>query len=261
LQKSKIHSFRNRNTRLVLICVFGFLYFCLFSAQLKAENTYGYCVVKDGRKGEDLFLLHNNVTFDSKIIDANFQQVLIRAWVKKIFVYDNQQILAKAKLTNQNGAVIGIALKDFTPYKFIEENDTSYVFDLSGVIPQSCINPASIVENDLNFLLSNAKQNEKIEYFSNHISKFNYQKEDFDSKYESFAVYEPNFILQKKEPRVIVIFYQSELIAIFYSRNVRAKLYDSIEMGKEYKLIYNSKFTEKTKAEMVEIFKRRMQEN
>ena len=70
---------------------------------------------------------------------------------------------------------------------------------------------------------------------------------------------EPNFILQKKEPRIIIIFYKNELIAIFYSRSVTAKLYDSIEMGKEFKLIYNSKFTENTKSEMIAIFKKRME--
>jgi hypothetical protein len=233
-------------------CVFVFI---LTSSWAKAEATYGYCNVKESRNGKDLYQLYGNTWFDCKPIDANFQQILLRVWVKKAYVYDDQQILAKAKLYNEQGKNIGMVLCDFTPYKFVEEIDTAYIFELTGVVSQACINPSSIPEIDLNKILAVAKQNALIDTFNLHFQKFGYQKNDSLQKYQSYIIFEPNFILQKKEPRILIVFYKNELIAIFYSRNVVAKLYDSIEMGKEYKLIYNSKFTENTKAEMIQIFK------
>lgn len=225
---------------------------------LNAEVTYGYCSVKETKNGKDLYQLYGNTWFDCKPIDANYQQILIRVWVKKANVYDDQQILTKAKLYSENGKIIGVALQDFTPYKFIEEIDTAYVFELSGIISQACINSSSVPETDLNKILAVAKQNAQLDTFINYLKKFKFEVQDTDQKYQSYMIYEPNFILQKKEPRILIVFYKNELIAIFYTRNVVAKLYDSIEMGKEYKLIYNSKFTENTKSEMIQIFKKRL---
>jgi hypothetical protein len=225
---------------------------------LKAEATYGYCSVKETKNGKDLYQLYGNTWFDCKPIDANFQQILLRVWVKKANVYDDQQILAKAKLYDSKGKNIGVVLVDFTPYKFIEEIDTAYIFELTGVVSQACINPSSIPELDLNKILAVAKQNAQLDTFKVHLQKFDYLQTDSLQKYQSFIIFEPNFILQKKEPRILIVFYKNELIAIFYTRNVVAKLYDSIEMGKEFKLIYNSKFTENTKSEMIQIFKNKL---
>jgi hypothetical protein len=236
-------------------CVFILL---VFGFNTKAEVTYGYCSVKESKNGKDLYQLYGNTWFDCKPIDANFQQILLRVWVKKANVYDDQQILAKSKLYNEFGIIIGVALQDFTPYKFIAELDTAYVFDLSGIISQACINPSSVPETELNKILAVAKQNAQQDTFVTHLQKFKYEAQDTGQKYQSYIIYEPNFVLQKKEPRILIVFYKNELIAIFYSRNVIAKLYDSIEMGKEFKLIYNSKFTESTKSEMIQIFKKRL---
>ena len=132
-------------------CVFILL---VFGFNTKAEVTYGYCSVKESKNGKDLYQLYGNTWFDCKPIDANFQQILLRVWVKKANVYDDQQILAKAKLYNEFGIIIGVALQDFTPYKFIAELDTAYVFDLSGIISQACINPSSVPETELNKIFS-----------------------------------------------------------------------------------------------------------
>jgi hypothetical protein len=55
-----------------------------------------------------------------------------------------------------------------------------------------------------------------------------------------------------------MVFYKEELIAIFHTRPIKVKQYDSIEMGSEYKMIYNSKFSEHTKSEMVEIYRKKL---
>ena len=232
-------------------------FFCFINC-LTAEITYGYCSVKESRSGKDLYQIFGNTYFESKPIDLNFHEILLEVYVYKNFVYDDQQILAKEKLYNINGKIIGVALVDFTPFKYVTENDSMIHFQLSGFLSSACINPSSVPEIDLNKILSFAKQNAGIELFNEYLSKFNFQKDETDSIYQSYIIFEPNFLLQKKDPRILIIFYRYELIAIFYSRSVIAKLYDSIEMGKEYKLIYNSKFTENTKSEMIQIFKKKM---
>lgn len=235
-----------------------FLFLVIFNS-LSAESTYGYCSVKESKNGKDLYQLYGNTFFESKAIEPNFHQIIIQVFVQKKYVYDDQQILAKAKLFNKQGTNIGVVITDFTPYKFINELDSMYEFEFSGIIPLACINPSSIPEIELNKILMHAKQNASIDTFYQHLKKFNYLVDDSNSIYKSFIIYEPNFLLQTKEPRILIIFYKGELISIFYSRNVVAKLYDSIEMGKEYKLIYNSKFTENTKADMINIFKKKME--
>jgi hypothetical protein len=232
-------------------------FFCFINC-LTAEITFGYCSVKESRSGKDLYQIFGNTYFESKPIDLNFHEILLEVYVHKNFVYDVQQILAKAKLYNTNGKIIGVALVDFTPFKYVTENDSMIHFQLSGFLSSACINASSVPEIDLNKILSFAKQNAGIELFNEYLSKFNFQKDDTDSIYQSYIIFEPNFLLQKKDLRILIIFYRYELIAIFYSRSVIAKLYDSIEMGKEYKLIYNSKFTENTKSEMIQIFKKKM---
>ena len=161
----------------------------LLAIKVNGETTYGYCSVKESKIGKDIFQLLGNTYFDCKPINQNFQQILLRVWVKKEWVYDDQQILAKAKLYNSQGKHIGNAIQDFTPYKFIAELDTAYVFDISGVISQACINPSSVPEIDLNKILSVAKQNAKLDTFINHIKKFNYELEDSNQKYQSNGNY------------------------------------------------------------------------
>lgn len=258
-QKNNSYKILLQLNKNVALLKYSYVFILLALAlNLNAEVTYGYCSVKETKNGKDLYQLYGNTWFDCKPINANYQQILIRVWVKKANVYDDQQILTKAKLYSEQGKIIGVALQDFTPYKFIEEIDTAYVFELSGIISQACINSSSVPETDLNKILAVAKQNAQLDTFINYLQKFKFEVQDTGQKYQSYMIYEPNFILQKKEPRILIVFYKNELIAIFYTRNVVAKLYDSIEMGKEYKLIYNSKFTENTKSEMIQIFKKRL---
>jgi hypothetical protein len=72
----------------------------LLAIKVNGETTYGYCSVKENKIGKDIFQLLGNTYFDCKPINQNFQQILLRVWVKKEWVYDDQQILAKAKLYN-----------------------------------------------------------------------------------------------------------------------------------------------------------------
>ncbi|MES2728136.1 MAG: hypothetical protein V4643_13600 [Bacteroidota bacterium] len=235
-----------------------FAFIILANGSVKAENTYGYCNIKDKKGGTDIFTLFGNTAFNCVPVDQNWQQVLVKVLVLKQKVYDDQQILSQAKLFNENRKQIGLSLIDFTPYKFIAELDSYYVFELSGLMQQACINTNSIPELDVNKILSTAKQNAEFELFEKHLKAFNYTSVDSNGKYQSFVLNEYNFTKHTYSPRILIVFYKNELIAIFYSREIIAKLYDSIEMGSQYKLIYNSKFTENTKTEMMDIYKKQM---
>lgn len=261
MQKNKKHTINQFNKLSSNKGVLLFVFLLFFQLVSKSETTYGYCNVKDKKGGTDVYTLFGKTPFDCLVLDQNWQQVLIKVWVKKDKVYDDQQILARAQFYNENRTQIGQALMDFTPYKFINEIDSYYVFEISGFMPQACIDPSSIPELDINKILAVAKQNESFDTFRSHLKKFNYIHTDSNSKYKSFIIKEPDFKKQSASPRILIVFYNNELIAIFYSREIMAKLYDSIEMGSQYKLIYNSKFTEETKSEMMTIYKKQIQSN
>lgn len=233
--------------------------FCLCCIGIRAEQTTGNCTIKDAPGGNAVFELKPAVIFESKPERQGWQRVLLKVWIPKRWVYDEEQIRVKAKLYDENRMLLGIALKDFTPYKSVGIEDSMYVFQLSGFIEQNCIAPASVAEDDLNALLKGLGQNARLDTFKTHLSKYPYQSWVAQRKYQSFVLTEPDFIQQRHTPRILMVFYENELIAIFYSRSVSARFYDSIEMGSQYKLIYNSKFTEKTKTEMLELFRAKVE--
>jgi hypothetical protein len=261
LQNNNKHTTNLFNKHASNKAVLFFVFLLFFQLISKSETTYGYCNVKDKKGGTDIYTLFGKTSFDCLVLDQNWQQVLLKVWVKKNKVYDDQQILAQAKFYNENRIQIGQALIDFTPYKFINEIDSYYVFEISGFMQQACIDPSSIPELDINKILAAARQNESFETFKSHLKKFNYSHIDSNSKYKSFIIKEPDFKKQSVSPRILIVFYKNELIAIFYSREIMANLYDSIEMGSQYKLIYNSKFTEETKSEMMTIYKKQIPSN
>ena len=241
-----------------IFCLISFI--LIIANNVKAETTSGTCTIKDDLNGNNLYELRPGIYFEVKPEKNGWHRILLKVWVQKKFTYSEEQILHKAKLFDENRKQIGIAINDFTPYKMVGEIDSMYCFQLSGYIDQNCIDANSVPENNLNTLLSSINQNAKLDTFGMHFKKFPYSSFIANNKFQSYILTEPDFILQKNTPRILIVFYEQELIAIFYSREVKAKYYDSIEMGSEYKLIYNSKFTEKTKTEMLEIFRKKVEE-
>ena len=114
-------------------------------------------------------------------------------------------------------------------------------------------------EIELSNLLDKAENNERFSFFENFINKYDFKKTIEDNNYSSYLIQEPEFVQQILVPRLLLVFYKTELIAIFHTQALRVKKYDSIEMGSQYKMIYNSKFSEHTKQEMVLIYKSKLQ--
>jgi hypothetical protein len=142
--------------------------------------------------------------------------------------------------------------------KLLEERDSMTHIIIGGYLEKNCIDQKSIAENDLSLLLEKAENNEKLAYFEEFLKKFPFTQTIENNQYSSYLLTQPDFVKQSLYPRLLLVFYKNELIAIFHTQKVRVKRYDSIEMGSQYKMIYNSKFSEHTKKEMVEIYKKKI---
>ncbi|MFN4083564.1 MAG: hypothetical protein ACK4K9_08035 [Bacteroidia bacterium] len=224
----------------------------------KAEKTFGFCYLQEEPDGINIAELEGDIYLMTLPEHKNYFKVLLECYIYKKDLYDDLRINKKVKLYNANHQKIGKTIIDFNPMKFVFENDSMVLVQLSGYIHKASINPESVPEIDLSNLLMNAEINAKFEYFEPHIKKFGYVSFNEEQQYTSYIIYEPDFVKQALNPRILMIFYQKELIAIFYTRQLNVKHYDSIEMGNEYKMIYNSKFTEHTKTQMMSIYKNKI---
>jgi hypothetical protein len=222
---------------------------------VRAEQTAGFCYAKDVPDGKPQLELQPYVYFECKPDVKRWTHILLRAWVKKKQVYEGIQLMPKAKLFDESWRLIGKVLLPLNPMKTIAENDSAFYVAITAYIEDGCIDPASVPEQELSAILLAVSSNAKLDTFRSHLNKFHYQQITENNRYTSYLLTEPEFVTQTERPRILMIFYESELIAVFHTRPVSVKLYDSIEMGSEYKMIYNSKFSEHTKEEMMKIYK------
>lgn len=232
--------------------------FCVQATLLFADRTGGNCSIKEEKDGPDVLELVSGVEFYSVAEGKSMQKIWVDCWVQTRFLYDGIRLKIKAKVYNKQLKVIGKAVQSFNPLKLLEERDSMTHIVVSGFMENACTDKDFIAETDLSALLLKASNNARLKYFESFIEKYSCIKKTEDKKYTSYLINEPNFVKQTLNPRILMIFYNDELIAIFHTRPVAVKLYDSIEMGSEYKMIYNSKFTEHVKNEMVGIYKKKL---
>lgn len=223
-----------------------------------AERTSGYCGMSEDEKGPEVLQLFPKVTFYSVPVSDMRNRIWLDAWVRTNDLYDGIRLEMKTKLFGSDRKIIGKVVKSFNPMKILEETDSLTHLVISGYLEKSCTDNLFIPEEELNKLLSKAENNEKLSFFEDYFAKFNFTKTKESAEYTSYVLVQPEFTKQVLEPRILMVFYRGELIAIFHTRDLLVKRYDSIEMGKEYKMIYNSKFSEHTKKEMVEIYKKKL---
>lgn len=225
---------------------------------LKSETTYGWCYLQDAPNGANLAELEGDVYLMTMPDVPNFMRVLVTCWVYNKDFYDDLRLNKKVKLYNNLGKKIGVTVTDFNPFVFLIQNDSTQQIQIAGYLSNTSINPQSVPENNLSELLLNATNNAQFDYFKQHINAFNYLFAQEENNYTSYTIFEPDFVKQVLNPRILMVFYKNELIAVFHTRSVKVKHYDSIEMGNAYKMIYNSKFTEHTKTQMMQIYKQKL---
>jgi hypothetical protein len=230
-----------------------------FTPFTKAERTSGFCSLTEEEKGKEVLALYPQVNFYCKEVSPLRNKIWIDAWVKTNDLYDGIKLKEKSKVYNENLQVIGKVSMAFNPMKIMETKDTMIHLVLAGYLEKSCSDPTFICEKELSILLNKATNNEKKSFFEAYLKKYQLFETKENAEYTSYLLVQPDFIKQLLEPRLLMVFYKNELIAIFHTNELMVKKYDSIEMGSEYKMIYNSKFSEHTKMEMVEIYKRKLE--
>jgi len=232
-----------------------FLISILFFLNSSAEKSSGFCYIKDAVNGEAIITVQPYTYFETQIVSSGWVRILLKAWVRKIDVYDRIQVKVKSKLFDNNGKFIAKVLIGFNPMRTLDENDTAYYIAISAFMENACIDKSSVPETELSNLLMGLSVNAQLDTFYSHIKNFNYEFWLEEGNYTSYLIYEPDFVSQTERPRILMIFFNNELISIFHTREIKVKIYDSIEMGSQYKMIYNSKFKENTKEHMMKIYK------
>lgn len=203
------------NTILHVSKSYLFIFLVLLSFGTKAEKTYGICTIQAEPDGSDIITLEGDVFIYTAPHSNAYYKVLLECFVYKKDCYDNLRLNNKTKLYDKQFKRIGSTLTDFNPMKFVEENDSMLLVQISGYLHKSSINPETIPEINLSELLMKAPVNAKLDYFKNHLETFGYKPFDEALSYRSYIIYEPDFVRQTMNPRILMIFHEDELIAIF----------------------------------------------
>ncbi len=242
---------RNKSLLLFIICF-------LLTGLTYAERSSGFCSVAEDEKGVEVLYIQPGTEFMCIEWNSIRNRIWIDAWVQTEKLYDGLRLTEKTKIYDASLKMIGKVSVSFNPMKLLEERDSMTHIIIGGYLEKNCIDQKSIAENDLSLLLEKAENNEKLAYFEEFLKKFPFTQTIENNQYSSYLLTQPDFVKQSLYPRLLLVFYKNELIAIFHTQKVRVKRYDSIEMGSQYKMIYNSKFSEHTKKEMVEIYKKKI---
>ena len=236
--------------------IFLILLFCF--EPLLAEQTSGFCAISEEEKGREVLAIFPGTAFLCVPASSLKSRIWLDAWVPNRFLYDGLRLIEKAKIYNQSFKQIGRVSMSFNPMQIMEVKDSLTHIIISGFLPKGCIDYSAVPEIDLSNLLDKAENNERFTFFENFIKKYEFIPTIENNNYTSYLIKEPEFVQQILTPRILMVFYKTELIAIFHTQPIRVKKYDSIEMGSQYKMIYNSKFSEHTKQEMVSIYKSKL---
>ncbi len=236
-----------------------FVILFIWAQPIFAEKTAGFCSLSEEEQGKEVLALFPGTEFLCLPANTIKNRVWINAWVPSYQLYDGLRLQEKTKIYNQQNKAIGKVNVSFNPMQILEVKDSLTHIIISGYMHKGCTDLKFVPEIELSNLLDKAENNERFSFFENFINKYDFKKTIEDNNYSSYLIQEPEFVQQILVPRLLLVFYKSELIAIFHTQALRVKKYDSIEMGSQYKMIYNSKFSEHTKQEMVLIYKSKLQ--
>jgi hypothetical protein len=223
-----------------------------------AERTSGHCSISDEEKGRPVLSLLPGVTFYTAAPGQIKVKIWLEAFVKTADLYDEIRCMPGTKIFDRNRKLIGRVTEAFNPMQSFDPIDSLTPVIIWGYLEKSCLDNTFLPEEELSKILMKAGVNEKLETFLPYLQKFGLTQQSEEGEYTSYLLQEPEFTKQILVPRILMVFYKGELIAIFHTRSIQVKQYDSIEMGKQYKMIYNSKFSEHTKSEMVNIFRKKI---
>lgn len=238
---------------------FIFILFCfLVQPKLFAERTSGHCSLFEEEKGRPVLSLLPGVEFFTGKPGQHKVRIWLEAYVRTRDLYDELRFTPGTKIFDRNRKLIGRVVEAFNPMQSFEAIDSLTPVIIWGYLENNCLDNTHLPEEELSKILLKAANNEKLETFLPFIQQFGLVKQNVEGEYTSYLLVQPEFTKQVLEPRMLLVFYKGEIIAIFHTRSIRVKQYDSIEMGKQYNMIYNSKFSEHTKSEMVDLFRKKL---
>lgn len=226
---------------------------------LRAEQTAGFCQLSEEEKGTEVLEIFAGVNFFTQPTTVQKLHIWIDLLVPTRLLYDGIRLQRKTRLYDFSRKPAAKVLNEFNPLKILEERDSLTHVVIAGFIDKACAHPDFFPEAELSRLLEGATDNARLEYFQAFLDKYQFSPRRENQAYTSWLLPQPDFVRQRMEPRLLMVFYQRELIAIFHTGTVQVKRYDSIEMGKQYKMIYNAKFSDHSKKEMVERYRRQLE--
>jgi len=231
------------------------LFFLLATLVVRAEYSGGIAQLRAEPDGEAVLEIKSGTAFIAHPFNARLSRVWLELWVKKDGQYDEIQLKRGAVLYDANGKKVGRVIRPFNPIQEFPHNDTLVKIWIDAYLEHASIDIISVAEAELQKLLMVALPNSRQEFFQSFLDTFKLQEMPEQGDYKSFLLNDFDFQKREFRPRLLLIFYRNELIAVFHHRPLKAKVYDSIETGGAFGMIYNSKFSENSKATLMQIYK------
>jgi hypothetical protein len=217
----------------------------------QAERIGRLCNVAVKERGEEQFSVYEGTPVQALAPGKLQTRVLLRAWIRKKYVYDGIRILAGAKLYNGQGRETGRVHTDHLPFRSIEENDTAYIMELSGFVRNECIDPNSLPEPALEKVLQKSLL---LDSAMHHLVSFGYTAWKHDSLFTSYLIPEPDIVQARPGIRIVAVFANGKAVAVFNRRGITYSGYESVAVGGRYSLVYLGSFDESFKKKLSALF-------
>lgn len=232
----------------------AFIFFIqFFSLHLSGETLLSLCYLTDKPNGKDLFNLKAHTRVACGLVDKGQVQVLFKAFIRTKDVYDGIRILAGARFYDQSGKEQGRALADMLPYRTIEENDSGFTMEVAGYARASCIDPASVVENDLRRLFQANVLSYPLDSFKTHIARFGYLPWLKNKQFISYVLMETDIVKARPGIRVVLVFEGDRAVAVFHDRGLKFERFESVAITSKYSLVYLGSFDESFKKQISDL--------
>ncbi len=235
--------------KLILACIA-----CLFFCQLKAEKTAGIATLYAEADLSNLLELQTNTSFYSHPFSPRHEKVLLVCIVKNKQLVDGLTLKKNTLLFDFSFRKIGKSLQELIPLNGMAFNDSCTKIFIVALIDKAAIDPLSVPELALTNMMKFARNNEKVNFFEKYFKEFGFEQQDTCLGYVPFVTKQYDFIQNCFTIRLQLVFLHQELIAIFYKRPLSIPVYDAKEYSSEFGMIYNAKFSEHDKLNLMEVF-------
>jgi hypothetical protein len=217
----------------ILIIIINF--FCC--SIIYAETIVGSSKVSSSPNKDVIIILYDGVTVDCSKLEQGWYKIIIQVKVAEDNFKNHKSLKKGDKLFDLDNREIGVVIQDLPiEISSIWSTGKTFGIDIYCCINQSCIDPKSIVENQVAAVIRN---NPSLAYdsFKSIIKDFKFNLADnLKDKYPKLTEYRilDNYY-DAPGDRLRLIFENSKLIAIVFTREL------GIKSGKVYHLVDDKK--------------------